>query len=134
MIKKYNKKDDSQKKITDSLDNRNFTGYADSNKNKDAKTVIYNAINALHILKSNNVNLLDDLLLYDPNIKQIQSMIDEIEPMIITFQEYIAFLLSIIPRLNELNVNEKQRLDTINRDIERFSVEYNKIKGNIKNC
>ena len=46
LIKKYNKKDNTQKKITDSLDNRNFTGYADSNKNKDAKTVIYNAINA----------------------------------------------------------------------------------------
>ena len=59
-------------------------------------------------------------------------MIDEIEPMIETFEEYISFLLSIIPRLNELNVNEKQRLDIINRDIERFSVEYNKIKGVLK--
>ena len=135
LFKKYNKADPQQKKLEEALKNKDFTLYNDLRTKGVANAeeiTIRNSIQAMQLMKSKLQSIIDEVYSYNPNVKEVDEIEKGAELLIETIEKQIKFLLFLLPKVGKLSKEDQNKLDVVARDVERYSVELNKIDGLLK--
>lgn len=135
LFKKYNKADPAQRKLEESLKNKDFTLYNQLRTKGVANAeegTIRNSIQAMQLIKSKLQTIIDEVYSYNPNIKEVDEIEKGAEALIETLEKQTKYLLLLLPKVGKLSKEDQNKLDVITRDVERYSVDLNKIDGLLK--
>ena len=121
-----------QRELEESIKNCDFSKYDELLKQKglqDERLKLDKILNAITLLKQGFNEARMDIQQFDPNNPLVDEVEKESDKLLLTLNKQFEEIIRMRPRIKTLTADEKRRLGTLDRDIERYSDNLNKVKS-----
>ena len=121
-----------QTKLEESLKNNDYAEYnklLEIKKDQDERIRIDKILKAITILKQKFTEARNKVQDYDPTLDVVKKVEGESDQLIKTLDNRFNEIIQIRGRLDKLNEQDKRIINNIDREIERYAVDLEKVSG-----